>query len=316
MKNKKLNALPRVCMVYMDAMNPANILLFTNAPVGGLAANDANNKTREHMVLKLLNRDPAIPFSDPNHGPAWRSLADSLYETIDGRFGANTSSQMKAVLKAGRRFNWDYDLILPGATKKLELKVGHGTRVDSLPEFFNPAANYDFHGGASYAGYFYDNYLPRLLDIYPAQGLQMPTREWYIQKVHGTSRTPALFNHLHNAEVSGTDEQKREKKALVDQSITGWLNQTLGSTDIPRLTEAFLRSQGDKTFLLYDRATNKFHTDSIRQEELTVQSVTGIRNGNVLVLQSAVLTTAFHMLLRWKNHAGILYPAWQISMRR
>lgn len=301
----------------MDVLNPANILLFTSQPIGGREANDSNNKIREHMILRLLNRDPAIPFGDPIHGPAWRQLADRLYAEIDRKYGVGSSNIMTAILRGGRRNNWDYDLTIQGITYKLELKVGNGTHVDNLPEFYNPAANYDFHGGASYAGYFYDNYLVKILEIYPPPaGFQMPTREWYIKRVHGTSKAPPLFQHLYNAETTGTDEQKQRKKALVDESITNWLNQTLAATNIATLTEAFQRSQGDKTFLLYDRATQNFYTDTISKQELTVQSVCCVRNGNTLVLQSAVQSTTFHMLLRWKNHAGILYPAWQISMRR
>lgn len=301
----------------MDVLNPANVLLFTNAPVGGREANDANNRVREHMILRLLNRDPAIPFGDPIHGPAWRQLTDRLYGVIDRAYGENSSKIMVAVPRGGRRYNYDYDLTIRDVTYRLELKIGHGTRVNDLPEFYNPAANYDFHNGASYAGYFYDNYLGRILEIYPAPaGFQMPTREWYIQRVHGTSRRPPLFAHLYTAETTGTPEQKQGKKALVDESITNWLNQTLATTNIANLTEAFQRSQGGKVFLLYDRATQSFYTDTISNQELTVQSVTGVRNGNVLVLQSAILDTSFHMLLRWKNHAGVLYPAWQISMRR
>jgi len=301
----------------MDVLNPANVLLFTAAPVGGREANDANNNVREHMILEFLNHNPAIPFNDPVHGPAWRQLVNNLYETIDKLYGLGTSTDMRAIHRGGRRCNWDYDLIIRELNEKLELKVGHGTHIDNLTEFFNPAANYDFHNGASYAGYYYDNYLQRVLAIYPPPaGFQMPTRELYIQKVHGTSRRPPLFAHLYTAEVNGTVEQKQAKKALVDESITNWLNQQLPATNITMLTEAFQRSQGGKTFLLYDRDVQGFYADKISNEELTVQSVVGIRNGNILVLQSAIPGTTIHMLLRWKNHAGILYPAWQISMRR
>jgi len=300
-------------------MNPANISLFTDEPIGGRAQNDANNKTREHIILRILNRDPECQalYNHPVHGPAWIILRDSLYEAIDARFGQGSHLQGVAVPKGGRRFNWDYDYTLQGVTHKLELKVGNGTHVDNLPEFFNPAVNYDFHNGASYAGFFYDNYLGRILAIYPApDGFQMPTREWYIQKVRGTSRIPALFAHLHTAEVNGTDNQKRIKKEIVDESIGAWLTQTRAATNVEILTREFLRSQSGKIFLLYDRGTQRFYTDTLTNNELTVQSVVEIRNNNVLVLQSQVATTTFHMLLRWKNHAGVLYPAWQISMRR
>ena len=40
----------------------------------------------------------------------------------------------------------------------------------------------------------------------------------------------------------------------------------------------------------------------------------GIRNGNVIEVQSG--PTLYRLLLRWRNHKGILNPAWQISMKR
>ena len=300
----------------MDVLNPANVLLFTNAHEGGREANDANNSTREHMILALLTRDPAIPYNNEEYGQRWRNLRDSLYLVINQVFGNGTTDIMKARLRGGRRFNWDFDLEIRNAIKKLELKVGHGTNVDNLPEFFNPGANYDIHDGNFYANYFYDNYLMRVLNIYPGFNGEMLTRDQYMRRVHGTSRAPALFSYLYNAEANGTADQKIQKRALVNESISNWLNMVSHNTDIRSLSEALKRSQEDKTFLLFDRDTQRFYADSISNEELTIRNIIGVRNGNTLVLQSNLITTTIHMLLRWKNHAGILYPAWQISMRR
>ena len=60
----------------------------------------------------------------------------------------------------------------------------------------------------------------------------------------------------------------------------------------------------------------QFYSDKIHPEELIITSVVTVRRGKYLVLQSAKAGTTHEMLLRWKNHAGILYPAWQISMKR
>jgi hypothetical protein len=43
--------------------------------------------------------------------------------------------------------------------------------------------------------------------------------------------------------------------------------------------------------------------------------VEGVKNGNTIVVVSKA-GTKHNMLLRWKNHLGILYPAWQISLSR
>jgi hypothetical protein len=86
------------------------------------------------------------------------------------------------------------------------------------------------------------------------------------------------------------------------------------STNLAAITAEFQRSQENKWFLLYEAGV--FRHDQIKPEELIASSVAGIRNGNKLVIQSAAPGTRHEMLLRWKNHLGILYPAWQIDMKR
>jgi hypothetical protein len=140
------------------------------------------------------------------------------------------------------------------------------------------------------------------------------TEAEYVARVHGTSKAPPLFNALYNAEANGTGEQKKEKKALVDASIAAWLTEVKDKTDIQAITEAFQSSQAGKEFLLYKDGT--FYSDRIAAEELIITGVKEVRLGKYLVLQSASPGTTHEMLLRWKNHAGILYPAWQISMKR
>lgn len=39
-----------------------------------------------------------------------------------------------------------------------------------------------------------------------------------------------------------------------------------------------------------------------------------IKNGNILELKTS--NNIYRLLLRWRNHKGILNPAWQISMKR
>ena len=283
------------------------MLLFT-APTGGLAANDANNKAREKIIVDIFNK--AAYTEDPAFSPlvtglyAWLSVMK--YERMTEAFPA-----IKAVLKAGRHYNWDFDLHIGDRVLKMEFKFG-ATSVDSLPEFYNPAANKDFHQEESYAQFFYRGYLPQVCAIYGVTHTM--TEAEYVTKVHGTSKAPPLFKALYDAEANGTGEQKKEKKAFVDASIAAWLDMVKDKTDIQEITLAFLSSQSGKEFLLYKDGT--FYSDRIREEELIITGVKGVRLGKYLVLQSAVPGTTHEMLLRWKNHAGILYPAWQISMKR
>lgn len=273
---------------------------------GGREANDANNKTREAVIVGIINGTLVDPAYDALRAEMGLWLAQKRLE-----LGLPPEASASAVARGGRRYNWDFDLTLGGILLKVEFKYG-STSVASLPEFFNPAANKDFHHGASYARFFFEQTLPQVCAIYGVP-VSMSAEE-YVARVHGTSKKPALFKALYEAEQLGTAAQKAQKKALVDHSIEQWLRLVKDQTDLDAITAAFQASQGGKHFLLC--SNGKFFSDRIEPEELVVTGVTGVRLDKYLELQSSKAGTGFALLLRWKNHAGILYPAWQISMWR
>jgi hypothetical protein len=283
----------------------AAINLF-HAPAGGREANDTNNRVREGVIVGLINGT----LTDP----AYDALRAELSLWVDAKraeLGLTPDAPASAVRRGGRRYNWDFDLTLGTVTLKVEFKYG-ATSVASVPEFFNPAANKDFHHGESYARFFFEQTLPHVCAIY---GIPVTmTADEYVARVHGTSKRPPLFKALYDAENAGTAEQKAQKKALVDGSIETWLRLVKDKTDLAAITVAFENSQGGKHFLLC--RDGKFFSDRIAPEELVVTGVIGVRLDKYLELSSAKPGTGFAMLLRWKNHAGVLYPAWQISMWR
>jgi hypothetical protein len=42
----------------------------------------------------------------------------------------------------------------------------------------------------------------------------------------------------------------------------------------------------------------------------------GIKNNNTIVVEDVERLQEYHLLLRWKNHKGVLNPAWQISLHK
>ena len=58
----------------------------------------------------------------------------------------------------------------------------------------------------------------------------------------------------------------------------------------------------------------KFSLDAISLAEMSGMTFQGIKNENTLIIGTE--TTTYGLLLRWRNHKGILNPAWQISMKR
>lgn len=287
-------------------MDHRAVVQLFHAPAGGREANDANNAVREATVVGLINGTVTDPAYDALRAELGLWLAAKRAE-----LGLPPDAPASAVRRGGRAYNWDLDLTLGPVTLKVEFKYG-ATSVASLPEFFNPAANKNFHQDESYARYFYEHTLPQVCAIYSVP-LTMSVDD-YLARVHGTSKAPALFGALYECEKSGTAAQKAQKKALVDGSIAAWLRLVKDKTDLAAITAAFQTSQAGKHFLLC--SNGKFFSDRIEPEELVVTSVIGVRLEKYLELQSSKPGTGFSMLLRWKNHAGILYPAWQISMWR
>jgi hypothetical protein len=61
---------------------------------------------------------------------------------------------------------------------------------------------------------------------------------------------------------------------------------------------------------MWDCKRQVFHKEEIK---LTSENLVymGVINKNTIIVQSDL--NYFKLLLRWKNHKGVLFPAWQIS---
>jgi hypothetical protein len=117
-----------------------------------------------------------------------------------------------------------------------------------------------------------------------------------------------IFKELYNNETKIKDL----KKKIVDNSIKQYLSSGV-NLDIEDINNTFEKKQINKTYIMYNNGL--FYEDSISKDELTVIDVEKINKNNCLILETNSISK-IHMLLRWKNYAGILYPAWQISIKR
>jgi len=279
--------------------------IFEKQVGAGRELNDANNNLREIAIVSIINRKLV--------GEEWLPISTELSKFILNRLeslGLPSTTTVSAVKRGGRKYNWDFDIIYGTHLEKTEFKFG-GITVQSLPEFFSCGANKPFNTCIPYATYFYRNYLTSVAAIY-----NIPVEineEDYLKSVYG-STYKGIFKQLYDSEKQGTEAQKRMKKELVDSSINAWLCEAAPLTDLNAITQEFKRSQEGKKFMLFNNGT--FHEDEIKSEELVATCVKGIKLSKYLIIQSAVSSTTYEMLLRWKNHAGVLYPAWQISMKR
>lgn len=314
---------PAAVLTSAPVLTAESILTFTEDSKGkGRASNDSNNKVREQLLSELLTDSVSGFLADPTYGPAWTKLrADWLgaLTSLAERCAVGPFSTVSVKQAGGRGMNYDFaaSFMTAGGPViiKVEFKYG-GRRVDALPQFFNAGANKPFHPTA-YAAYFYEHYLDRVMALYELNPELKPTLADYLKFVYQNEyKKLPLFQALYDAEAAeaGSERPKyKAKAALVHESIRAYLAAVADATDLAALTAEFQRSQTDKHYLLY--SDGEFHYDAIRPEELVAASVVGVR-GDSLIIQSGCATTQHAMLLRWKNHNGILFPAWQISMIR
>lgn len=298
------------------------------------AANDASNTIRESILGSILTTN--THDTDPTHGAAWQILREAWHETltkIGVQQGFPPNTPFTVSQKGGRGYNYDYlvsytpkktigqlreevrtgvPIILPPpAEVRVEFKYG-GTSVTSIPEFFNPAADKPFHP-TTYASFWYKGYLDRFLEAVGVSLAEKPTEAEYLAHVHTSSgKGCAFFDSL--IPLRKADRLTAVSAAIVNESITAFLDTVKDTTDLAAIAAEFQRSQTGKVFVFYEAGV--FHIDRIPTAALTCSHVLGVRNGNVLCIQSADQATEYRMLLRWKNDKGVLYPAWQISMRR
>ena len=84
------------------------------------------------------------------------------------------------------------------------------------------------------------------------------------------------------------------------------------SINLPKILDIIKNTQENKLFILWDCASKKFILDTIEVKNNILYC--GIKNKNTIVIKIGNNHNDYYdLLLRWKNHKGILYPAWQIK---
>ena len=307
----------------MATLQLTDILLFTESSSGtGREENDKRNKQREFVLVELFAGRCDAFCEDTTHGAAWTQLRTDFRAALQhmGTLeGLTEAVCVKVQQKGGRGHNYDFAVTYRTSEGEheshVEFKFG-GTTVDSLPEFFNPAADKPFHTEL-YASYYYRTALPQVAALYGIT-TPLPSEADYLKHIHKNKAAHPFLVTLDAAERADADRSATskyaQKKALVATSIQNYLELSLDSTQFAAIETELKRSQGNKRYLLYNNKS--FHHDALKPAELELEQTAYVKNGNTLVIQTKQEGTHIAMLLRWKNHLGVLFPAWQISMIR
>jgi hypothetical protein len=218
-------------------------------------------------------------------------------------------------MRGGRGYNYDADIsyyngdVVVGSAM-IEFKNG-GTNIDGLPQFLSLQAKAALFGGAeTYDVFYYKNYLDKYLAVDSGLTEAKPNLDLYLNQVTKTAYgVSPWFAQLKARELIN----QSEKNAVVNASITEYLTCHGPSIDITAFAQKIRATQTGKIYLLWSNGS--FYIDKLATDEMTGIVYKGIKNGNVLELQSGG-GVIYGLLLRWRNHKGILNPAWQISMKR
>jgi hypothetical protein len=269
------------------------------------AGNDAANKRREAFLTTLYNSTLPEDATEKHrllHG-AWQTTINSLCPT--------TFATVKVTSAGGRSKNYDFQLDYMASdgtvthSQKAEFKHGAST-IEGQPQFLSLASK-DLRFPKNYAEFYYDNYLSEYCATDTGITVSPPDRDTYLKNVHSANYdTHPFFRCLYDRE----DTAKKAKATVVNKSIQTYMEALADKCDLTHLTDLLVAKQNNKAFLLWDMS--KFHVAHLTTENLTPVEFRGVRNGNTIVFATA--THTLKLLLRWKNHKGVLYPAWQIGL--
>lgn len=270
----------------------------------GRGNNDALNKAREETLAGILYR------TDDTLTPYERKLKTNWQHCL-WSFYREDHDEISITQKAGRGNNYDFlvKYLRNGAevhSEKIEFKHNAKT-LKSMPQFLSLSSkSLTFDQG--YAEYYYDNYLLQYVATDSGITALIPEKAMWLKKVGSTNYDGhPFFRQLKDREETFAN---LEKAAVVNDSITAYLEAHGASIDLAQLSEKFKSTQAGKQYVLWDLHDFRVVGPLVDFDDLIYAGLNTEKNA-ILVNGRA---TQYKLLLRWKNYKGILYPAWQISL--
>jgi hypothetical protein len=307
-------------------LNITDIALFTTSSsfVGaGRSVNDKNNKSREAVLATILELPMTHTFfTDATYGPMWQNVRDKFAAFLDAKLQSEKPGlkydTIKVQQKAGRGHNFDFtvDFVQDGGVvhsiAKLEFK--NGRSLDSLPQILSlPIKTSNFLDAPLYSDFYRENYLHRVAKLFGEDVEELvPDATNYNRLVGNTSYACSpFFKVMYDMEAS----VKAEKKALVDDSISEYLNRYAVPENmyLDAINAKLKSSQVGKLFAMWDGTD--FIEDGISADDIELTNEYHVKNKNSICFVTKNRSIV-SFLLRWRNHAGILNPAFQISFSR
>jgi hypothetical protein len=301
----------------------------TFAVCKGRANNDANNKMREKILTELSGLSyTSDECMDPEYGTFWTNIKTGFETVIKGLCPCDYSGY-KMVPKAGRNYNYDFDLEFFDErdvrvhSVKLEFKFGSKS-IKRIPQIYQKNTNWQIMP-VLYHEFFYDG--PYIDEMIGSNHTRIE-RDVYMKHIMGTKYDcHPFFKNLYDTE----NEDKLKRIAVVKRSIREYLEKYGKDIDISGCVQTLQQTQRGKQYILYDPREKRFYCDTCDFDSCSVDSTSvdstsvdstsvdsfvfgGIKKNNTVILKSSRYEIG--LLLRWKNHQGILHPAWQVRIKK
>ena len=273
--------------------------------------NDKNNKTRENIIGAIINNK--IPIEYYKYSRRWNNLKKNIESYIYDLIGYNNINNIVLIHRGGRKYNYDFSIIVNNIEYNVELKF-NAENIDDTPQIVSPVKTSKYLS-RSYEEYYYDNYLPKLIS---PNNIKYPNRSQYITEIHGNK--PKCMEYFQNIYYQGCSKSSKytgDKNSIEFYNLSNSIDKisrenfiNITELNINALSAYLKETQKNKIYMLYKY--NKFHKQIVNINDYELVRYEKYPEKFKYVAYSAS-GKQIDILLRWKNGNGIAFPAFQIS---
>jgi hypothetical protein len=273
--------------------------------------NDKNNKTRENIIGAVINNK--IPIEYYKYSRRWNNLKKNIESYIYDLIGYNNINNIVLIHRGGRKYNYDFTIIVNNIEYNVELKF-NAENIDDTPQIVSPVKTSKYLS-RSYEEYYYDNYLPKLIS---PNNIKYPNRSQYITEIHGNK--PKCMEYFQNIYYQGCSKSSKytgDKNSIEFYNLSNSIDKisrenfiNITELNINALSSYLKETQKNKIYMLYKN--NKFHKKIVNIDDYELVRCEKYPEKFKYVAYSAS-GKQIDILLRWKNGNGIAFPAFQIS---
>lgn len=259
--------------------------------------NDNDNKIRECIIDAILNNK--VPKDYYTYSASWSNIRKLLLEYIS-KLSHNQINSISCKIKGGRKYNYDFNIIINGdETYKLEFKY-NATQVDDCPQFSSPTHPSRFLD-KNFEEYYYDNYLYKISEF---GGFTIPERSVYLKTIH-SDNVECMKDY--KTKFDSDNVFKKFCGKIDAEAISKFIKES--TLNIEALSEYLINSQQNKKYMCYKNEC--FYEDTLDESNFIIDSV--VNKTNRCFICKTQNGRKLEVRLRFKNGLGLLFPAFQIK---